>query len=283
MPPLGVETPGPTRVTGGDLQAPVAILNLPGEEDARSLSAELARRLGLPLCGPGDVSPEHLVLVAGARGLELWAGSERRAGYARVDWSIRGEVRGGGRPLAGQPLPRAIGRKPGFVVDATAGFGGDAFALATLGHRVLALERSPVMAALLEDGRTRALADPQLQEAAGRIQICCADAREHLGQLDTPPDAIYIDPMYPAPPRTKAALPRIEIQLLRRLVGTDSSDTELLAAALASGARRVVVKRPPGAPVLPGPRTDSHSGKLVRYDVYHAAPSNPPRSDLSRE
>ncbi len=276
MPPLGVETPGPDRIAGGDIQAPVAILNLPGEEGARSLSAELARRLGLPLCGPGEASPEHLLLVAGAQGLELWAGSERRAGYARVDWSIRGEVRGGGRPLAGQPLPRAIGRKPGFVVDATAGFGDDAFALATLGHRVLAVERSPVMAALLEDGRARALADPGLREAAGRIQICCADAREHLGQLDAPPDAVYIDPMYPAPPRPKTALPRLEIQLLRRLVGTDSTDAELLAAALASGARRVVVKRPPGAPVLPGPRVDSHSGKLVRYDVYHAAPSNPP-------
>jgi 16S rRNA (guanine1516-N2)-methyltransferase len=178
--------------------------------------------------------------------------------------------------LAGQPLPRAIGRKPGFVVVATAGFGGDAFALATLGHRVLAIERSPVVAALLEDGHARALADPQLQETAGRIRIRCADARELLGQLDAPPDAVYIDPMYPAPPRPKTALPRLEIQLLRRLVGTDSGDAELLAAALASGARRVVVKRPPGAPVLPGPRAASHPGKLVRYDVYHAAQPGPP-------
>ncbi len=275
-PPLGVESPKPDRVGGGHHPDPVAVLNLPGEEGPRRPSSELAHRLGLPLCGPSEANPEHLLLVASAQGLELWAGSERRAGYARVDWSIRSEVRGAGRRLAGQPLPRAIGRKPGFVVDATAGFGGDAFALATLGHRVLAVERSPVMAALLEDGRARALADPQLQEAAGRIQICCADARERLGQLDPPPDAVYIDPMYPAPPRAKAALPRIEIQLLRRLVGTNSTDTELLAAALASGARRVVVKRPPGAPVLPGPRVDSHSGKLVRYDVYHAAPSNPP-------
>ena len=250
----------------------MAILNLPGPDDVGSQSTALAQRLGLPVCEPGDVRPEHLLLVAGPQGLELWAGSARRSGYARVDWSIRRDLRGGGRPLAGQPLPRAIGRKPGFVVDATAGFGGDAFALATLGHRVL------------EDGRARALADPELQEAASRIEICCADARQHLGQLDVPPDAVYIDPMYPAPSRPKAALPRLEIQLLRRLVGTDSGDADLLAAALASGARRVVVKRPPGAPVLPGPRADSHPGKLVRYDVYHAAPSDkPPRSDPSKE
>ena len=270
MPPLGVEAAGIEGVSDGDRRAPVAILVLPGQADARSTSAELAHRLGLPLYGPGEASAEHLLLVRTHQGLELWAGNQRREGYARVDWSIRDAVRRGGRPLAGQPLPRAIGRKPGLVVDATAGFGADTFALAGLGHRVVAMERSPVVAALLEDGHARALADPKLQEVAGRIQIRCGDARELLGQLDAPPDAVYIDPMYPAPPRPKSALPRLEIQLLRRLVGTDSGDAELLATALASGARRVVVKRPPAAPALPGPRTASHTGKLVRYDVYHA-------------
>ena len=45
--------------------------------------------------------------------------------------------------------------------------------------------------------------------------------------------------------------------------------TLLLAGALATGARRVVLKRPPSAAELPGPLAARHAGKLARYDVYH--------------
>jgi len=262
MPPPGAES----RSHPGN--APVVVLSPGPDPEQDRVASALAERLGLPLRAPGEWVEGELVLAPGAEGLELWAGPERRRGSARVDWCDRpGRERSG----LGQPLQRAIGRSPGLVVDATAGFGTDAFALACQGHRVLALERSPVMAALLEDGRERALADPELREAAARLEIRQCDARQALAELDERPDAIYIDPMYPVPARAKTALPPLKIQLLRRLVDPDSGVEALLAAALASGARRVIVKRPPGAPVLAGPLADSHAGKLVRYDVYHAA------------
>ena len=45
--------------------------------------------------------------------------------------------------------------------------------------------------------------------------------------------------------------------------------THCNAGALATGARRVVLKRPPSAAELPGPLAARHAGKLARYDVYH--------------
>ncbi len=55
----------------------------------------------------------------------------------------------------GQAIAKAVGLKAGValdVIDATAGLGRDAFVLASLGCHVTLVERSPVAAALLEDG-----------------------------------------------------------------------------------------------------------------------------------
>ena len=237
---------------------------LDGESPVHGLApAALARRLGLPLRPGLDETPdEDLLLVGSPAGLELWAGPHPRQGRARVDFGHRQS----GRPPAN--LKRAIGRQAGWVIDATAGFAADAFRLAALGHRVLAWERSPVLVALIEDGLRRALADPELRATAERLEIQCGDSLDLLPRLDERPDAVYIDPMYPAPARPKAALPPLEIQLLRRLLGAEPGAEALLAVALASGARRVVLKRPPSAPELPGPLAAQHAGKLARYDVY---------------
>jgi 16S rRNA (guanine1516-N2)-methyltransferase len=258
--------------------APVSVLATAPNGRAAD-AARLAEELGLPLrSSPEQIGRGELVLVIAAAGLELWAGPSRRSGCARVDFASRATRRHRGGGVPSPNLQRAVGRRPGRVVDATAGFGADAFALAALGHRVLAVERSPVIVALLEDGRSRALADPRLRAAAGRLQIRCGDSQGLLARLDESPDAVYIDPMYPAARRAKSALPRLEIQLLRRLVGRESDPGALLTAALSCGARRVVVKRAPAAPALPGPLAASHAGKLARYDVYHAAGPSPARA-----
>jgi len=249
--------------------ARVFVLAGTADQEGNRPGADLARRLGLPVGDLDQAGEKDLLLVDTDDGLELRAGTAPRGGRARVDWGSRGA---GPPPAPGDPLRRAAGRRPGLVVDATAGFGTDAFALARLGHRVLALEKSAVMAALLEDGLRRALADPRLEAAARRIRVRCGDSIELLAALDEVPDAIYIDPMYPPARSRKSALPPMKIQLLRRLVGEDTNAPALLAAGLASGARRVILKRPPGASPLPGPLTASHPGKLVRFDVYHPGP-----------
>ncbi len=161
-------------------------------------------------------------------------------------------------------LGRAIGRKAMSVVDATAGLGKDSLLLARMGYTVFAAERQPIVAALLEDGLTRAAAK------SARLSIHCffADARDLLNRLDAAPDVIYLDPMYPAGRKStvKAARP---IRVLRELAGDDVDADCLLAASLRNASRRVVVKRPHFVEPICGDRlTGSLSGKLVRYDFY---------------
>ncbi len=182
---------------------------------------------------------------------------------------------GGGR---GQPLARAVGLKGSaspVVVDATAGLGRDAFVLASLGARVTLLERSPVLAALLDDGLRRAALAPETRDIVEPgMKLIHANAIHWLRhcEQDQRPEVVYLDPMYPH--RGKSALVKKELRALRKLVGDDDDADALLHAALACASKRVVVKRPRTAPVLEGailagrkPASCVQS-KNTRYDVY---------------
>ncbi|MDB5563212.1 MAG: hypothetical protein JWN11_2630 [Hyphomicrobiales bacterium] len=174
---------------------------------------------------------------------------------------------GGGR---GQAIAKAAGFSGGktpVIVDATAGLGRDAFLLASLGASVTLIERSPQMHALLQDGLQRAAASgPEFAEIVGRMTLLLGDARELLPQLR--PEVVMVDPMHPE--RTSSALVKLEMRLVRELVGTDPDAFELMQVALAAATRRVVLKWPLRADPLPGLRPPSHQivGKSVRFDVF---------------
>lgn len=173
-----------------------------------------------------------------------------------------------------EPLARALGRKVRTVVDATAGLGGDTLRLAGLGCTVVAVERSPWIAALLDDTLLRLRAGTgALADMAEHITLIHTDARQYLAEPTIQPDAVYLDPMFPAKRRRSAAV-RKELLWLRELAGDDLDAEALLTAALATARERVIVKRPGhAAPLGPEP-TVSYPGKLIRYDVY--------RTDLHR-
>ena len=161
-------------------------------------------------------------------------------------------------------LGRAIGRKVQTVIDATAGLGGDAILLSRMGYSVLAIERQPVIAALLEDGILRILERSDQIELEFRF----ADSRKTLSKLNESPDVIYLDPMYPLGRKSSVAVAR-PIRILRELAGDDSDAESLLNASLKSASRRVVIKRPHFAePLRRDKLSDSVKGKLVRYDLY---------------
>jgi 16S rRNA (guanine1516-N2)-methyltransferase len=240
--------------------APVAVLN---PQRIAELEA-LRQRLGLPDWSAQGAA--HWVLSFEQDRLQL-----RRAGDSSEGpiWAQPAPV--GDRPFAGlsrrQPLARALGRKAHRVVDATAGLGEDSFLIASLGLGVVALERSPVVAALLADGLRRARAHPRHATVARRIELVEADARQWLRACRNLPDVVYLDPMFPAR-RRRSALPVKELRALRELVGDDADAAELLASARAAALQRVVVKRPGYADPLGGRPDLSYKGKLVRYDVY---------------
>jgi 16S rRNA (guanine1516-N2)-methyltransferase len=161
-------------------------------------------------------------------------------------------------------LVRALGFGRGVqtVVDATAGLGRDALALAARGFDVVAVERSPLVQALWSDAIARDGLPPRLRfvQADGVAYL-----RAVAGTVDAP-DAVFLDPMYPHGPRR--ALPQKEMRVLRAAVGDDVDVDELFMAARAAAKQRVVVKRPKKAPVMSEGAAHCWVGASTRLELY---------------
>ena len=194
---------------------------------------------------------------------------------------------------------KGLGDHP-FAVDATAGLGEDSILLAAAGYYVRMYEHNPVIAALLRDALRRAAEIPELKDYAARMELVEGDSTEALAEMGrwedkagettgeerqaarteaipAVPDLILLDPMFPA--RQKSALIGKKLQLLQKLEMPCASEEALLSAALGTGARRVIVKRPLKGPYLAGKKPDySITGKAIRYDCFVIARKSDPTS-----
>lgn len=232
-------------------------------------ASELAGKLSIPNIASHQ-NDYDLLLVFTPERLELQQSGPQAPGAVAVDFAS-GLLRfrrlyGGGRK---QSLSKAIGLKHNrcpTVLDATGGLGRDSFILAALGCTVLIAERSKIIAALLRDGIDRGRQLPEIQAIIHRLTLVEEDSRL-LTSLPKQPDVIYLDPMYPH--RSKSALVKKELRLLRAIVGDDEDSPELLDWAISQKVERVVVKRPKGAPAIDGPSpTFVIKSKNSRFDVY---------------
>ncbi len=238
--------------------------------------------MGHPLdgmrCGDG------LLLRFDAEGLSLRDLDEPRAAPLRVDFSAAAIQSRARDALTGQHLPRAVGG--GIeVLDATAGLGRDAFLLASIGKRVLLLERDPIVHALLADGLRRGLADPDLAPVISRMELRRIDFRDY----DEPRrfDVVCLDPMFPRPAsraRGKKEMVFLQRLLAPRLGGMETEcgfagqsdalpdsrgESGLLAKARSLARARVVVKRPPREGWIDAVKPAfSYRGRSSRHDVY---------------
>jgi 16S rRNA (guanine1516-N2)-methyltransferase len=171
----------------------------------------------------------------------------------------------------GEAISKAVGIKKGHrpnIVDATAGWGRDAFVLATMGCRVHMIERSEIIAKLLEDGLRRAEQDKKIGTMIKEnLSLKFGDSRQELLQTPFEPEVIYLDPMFPQ--KEKSALVKKEMRVLQEVVGQDEDADALLNLALTIATNRVVVKRPASANFLAGikPHT-SIKTKKHRFDIY---------------
>ncbi|SET34552.1 class I SAM-dependent methyltransferase [Thorsellia anophelis] len=224
--------------------------------------------------------PDCLLVLSYQSGrLELTKADEPKQGPVYVDF-VEGVLKhrrqfGGGR---GEAVAKACGIKGNYlpsIIDATAGLGRDAFVLASLGCEVKLLERHPVVAALLEDGLTRAYQDSHIGDwMQVRMQqiIPTEGIKESQTLLTTlqPADVVYLDPMYPHPEHKKqTALVKKEMRVFQYLVGADVDADTLLPPALALAKKRVVVKRADYAPVLNGQSPQGFvKTKNHRFDIY---------------
>ncbi|GMQ91926.1 MAG: class I SAM-dependent methyltransferase [Gammaproteobacteria bacterium] len=169
-----------------------------------------------------------------------------------------------------QPLARAVGVKHHSIWDVTAGFAQDALLLVSMGYGVRAIERCPVVFAMLSDACQRLQKSDAIQNSlVSRLRFSHADAIQILQTVDCDdvPEVIYLDPMYP-PKRKKSAQVRKRLRVLRELVGDDNDAEKLCLLARQVAGKRVVVKRPVYAEPLLADPDIVFAGKLVRYDVY---------------
>ncbi|MDT8371599.1 MAG: class I SAM-dependent methyltransferase [Gammaproteobacteria bacterium] len=234
----------------------------------QAIAQSLAIKLALPYT---ELDPQQIQLVVDNEHIEIRAPDLGNPVFIDFEAGKNAHRRqfGGGR---GQPLAKAIGLKQGAtptVIDATAGFGRDAFVLAHLGCELTLVERNPLIATLLSDALIRAVNNSEIAPIISRMKLVNQDSVSYLQQLATIdyPDVIYMDPMYPG--RDKTALVKKEMQLLHQLAGPDTDSEQLLTSALTTAKKRVVVKRPKSAPFV-GDQTPSTKieSKNTRYDVY---------------
>lgn len=241
----------------------------------------LADQLGFELQAAATVAaPETM---AGALQLELYfdrCWHVRRAGDKHgitLDFEYGSAmVRVASQSLSRERLVRAVlGRQLSAsevsVVDATAGLGRDSLMLAAVGCRVQLVERHPLLAGLLESAVTSARYSKQsiLAAAALRMHVAHGDSCQWLLQRESPPDVVYLDPMFEFARGSAAS--KKEMTFLKLLHAGDSSDNDaaLLNTALRVAVKRVVVKRIPSAAWLAGEKPSYVlEGKTVRFDVY---------------
>ncbi|MDQ7017408.1 MAG: class I SAM-dependent methyltransferase [Gammaproteobacteria bacterium] len=248
---------------------PLALHNLDHKNKKRA--QQLAQQLNLILLE--DPSEAALLLQVSADKVELIDNQQKKPSAFSISFSSGKAAHrrqfGGGR---NQPLARAIGLKKGAtpsVVDATAGLGRDAFVLATLGCHVTMIERSPIIALLLQQALEEGSHNNDIRSICQRLSLVNQDASDYLLNLPSEqhPEVIYLDPMYPG--RQKKAQVKKEMQLLQTLLGKDLDSEQLLAAALKTAQKRVVVKRPKGAEPLTGQAPHSCiESPNTRYDLY---------------
>nr|MBF0221579.1 class I SAM-dependent methyltransferase [Desulfobulbaceae bacterium] len=238
-----------------------------------TLLNEQISRSGIELClGQSEFGPQTYTLVYTAERVELRPPEASLGQPFAVDFgsgSVSYRLKNGS--VKKEDIARAVGLKKGtpHIIDATCGFAQDSFILAALGCTISLCERSPITHALVSDALKRAASSPQLAPIIQRITLHLGDSLDLIPQLSAshPADVIYLDPMYPH--RTKSALVKKQMRLLRQLVGKDADANQLHHRALEYAHSRVVCKRPITADFLSDMKPDfAIKGKKHRFDVY---------------
>ena len=248
---------------------PLIICDDANRDDAALVSA-ISEKWGFPVVSSSEKPSEGLYLQVQNGVLGLADAGEKKVNPVEVDFaspaSLYRKQHGGGRK---EPIVKAIGLKGNeawHVVDATPGLGRDAFVLVSVGCKVTMIERSPVVAALLEDGiRRLALSFPELAAKMSLQHGNSAEVMQYFTGENV--NAIYLDPMFPH--KKKSALVKKEMRLFQQLLGHDADADALLPPALKLATHRVVVKRPNSADVLAGEKPSmAIESKKHRFDVY---------------
>ena len=228
-----------------------------------------------PFVYVNGVLPAHLSAWAADAGIKLKAGNEQ-AIYSlnynldklQLDWlgednfspvSVQTPVKN--RVSSSNLLIKALGKKTNVVADLTAGLGVDALTIAATGRTVFCIERCPPVALLLFDGISRC------EDVVSKfMNLYFYDSNSWLGEYSGKLDAIYIDTMFSN--KKKTAKSSKQMQILRKLAGTDQDAESLLTNALNQNVTRVIVKKSANAALPAIKPIAQYKGKSIRFDVF---------------
>jgi len=255
---------------------------------------KLADEVGCEIIDINDVAKYDAVLYISSQGLylDLGLGEQGYSGkcYLAIGWqSLDFYTWAGRRP--NQPLLKAVRgskrplRKGGIILDGTAGLGNDSWLLANFGYQVIAVEKNPLIFALLRESLSQAAIDyPEITRCLRIENANTQDILERLihrqkdpNMVDNSiwdylraPDVIYLDPLFPKEQHKKKAVKK-SMCFLRAVLRDETMELSLLHKALAVAKKRVVLKRPLKSEIISiGKVQPVHraKGKAVRYDVY---------------
>lgn len=147
------------------------------------------------------------------------------------------------------------------ILDATGGFGRDAFEIASHYNEVRIAEKVPWVHYLLNEC---ILKFPKKSDFYPKLRLDLIDSVKLLSKEFF--DVIYLDPMFG--PELKKSESKKEIQLLKDCLPNEDP-SNLFSLAIKSAKNRVIVKRHPRLDYMLGEKPNfSITSKLVRYDVY---------------
>ena len=245
-----------------NLQHNIAIRDASHSRHQEALA--LSRQLQLPIKTLEDSSIDFFINIDDEKISLIEAHSKNKPIY--IDFFSPGSQ----KRLQSALIKKAVGLKKTTklsVLDLTAGLGRDAFALTYFGCDVTMIERSLIMATLLDDGLKRAKEHPQW-DANWKLTLIQQEAKCYLESLTHhKPEVIYMDPMFAK--ANKSAKSKKELQALQKII-TDADDSEaLFALARNYYQKRLVVKRAIKAPPISGLKPDvQYLGTTIRFDVY---------------
>lgn len=162
------------------------------------------------------------------------------------------------------------------IFDATCGLANDCLLFLFLGFKVIATEKNPIVAALVQDGicraKTHRLLGPLL---TSNLDYYTKNALEILPSFESSPSEpsiIYLDPMFDQ--QKKRALSNRNIQYLQHLFtqSTTQEVTELYQASQRCAKKKILVKLPLNAPLTAEKPEYQYKGKSIRYDMYLTSP-----------
>lgn len=234
------------------------------KKEYEEICIRLSKELDIKCVDNVTDAEDNLRLFYTSEGLSLGKGNMLlKADFSDLYSRIKGNR------LYSELLIKAVGKKnrseDTVILDATAGLGEDSFLLAAAGYKVKMFEKDRIIAKLLEDGLKRAYDISGMAEIIDRMELIREDSICAMENNSFEPDIVYLDPMFPQ--REKSGLIKKKFQILQQLESPCDEEEKLLNAALKTGAKKIIIKRPLKGAYLAGVKPGySLKGRAIRYD-----------------